>query len=1147
MTTINMRYPLRISLGLLLVLLFCPVDVRAQTGTCNEALGEAFLDINNVRARILNNGNLFWRGDPHVYEVPKGGGESAIFASGIWIGGQIDGQLRLAGSTYGPYEFWAGPIEDINNPPSNCRDFDTVWKVSVEDVISYDATGSAPPDLRTWPTGLGAPTLDADGNEIVLQPDGTLEHINAEGEVVSTEVLSFAERVNRSINLGAGERPLILGDQMLWWIMNDLGNTHARTGGLPIGLEVHVSAFAFNTSGAIGNTTFYRYRMFYKGDRPLVNTYMGIFSDPDLGLFTDDYVGSDTTLGLGYVYNADNDDEGHYGLNPPALGYDFFQGPLVDNDGIDNDGDGEIDEPGERLQMTAFVYYNNSGDVTGDPQNAEEYYNYMRARWRDGQRITEGGNGRDFSQIPTNFMFPGDPVTQSYWTELNADGAGTAIDPADRRFVMATGPFTIEPGDMQEIVFGIIWSRGSNHLDSVRKLREDDALAQQVFDIGFQLPSPPNAPQVTTTPLDGRVILTWENRPSDNNYLERYRVIDPLLSEDVEDNDYVFEGYNVYQFDSPQDQDGTLLAVYDVPNGITRVIEGTDLTFVTAEGTDAGVQHFHTVTGLTNYQEYYFGVQAYAYNEPSGRKVYAGPIQRVSAIPTKVDARSGGTLLSEEATRAADQSLITECEGVQGGFDLCAAKDGLGGGFVAAEVVNPTVVTGDQYVVSFYETCVETAGKNAVVALADDEKRPGLDGRVPAKAAAQEECFTTYDITNTTTGTKVFDGAAAAQATGAAPPQGSRVQVFDGLSFTISGPPPEFLDINQVDDDGNFLTSLDFSLSAPPSDGDRTFFISAQGAGGPADILGRIDWQGQIAAGAPNEFELRFVENPEENGQIALSYLLDPGDPNLLMLGWKEGPELADDGSYAETERGNGRMPFQIWKLDPVSGTEEQILVAVLDDNADGFWGINPALADVAFGNAAGAYERIYAFDIPYSEDNFDADWDAAWAGFPATANVGRVNFVPFGGHANPPAPGTNVRFVTSKPNLPGDTFTLSTEGFGVTEDNVETARNALDLIGITPNPYKGASAYELNQLNDLVRFTNLPRQATLRIFTLSGTLIRTIQKNSPQAFLEWNLTTEDDLPIASGVYLIHVDVPGVGERVLKFSVVKKRPQLNAF
>ena len=70
-------------------------------------------------------------------------------------------------------------------------------------------------------------------------------------------------------------------------------------------------------------------------------------------------MGCDVNLGLGFCYNGDAEDEGAagYGFNPPAIGVDFFQGPLADpNDGIDNDRDGVIDEANEQIIMSKFVY-----------------------------------------------------------------------------------------------------------------------------------------------------------------------------------------------------------------------------------------------------------------------------------------------------------------------------------------------------------------------------------------------------------------------------------------------------------------------------------------------------------------------------------------------------------------------------------------------------------------------------------------------------------------------------------------------------------------------------------------------------------------------------------------------------------------------
>jgi hypothetical protein len=145
------------------------------------------------------------------------------------------------------------------------------------------------------------------------------------------------------------------------------------------------------------------------------------------------------------------------------------------------------------------------------------------------------------------------------------------------------------------------------------------------------------------------------------------------------------------------------------------------------------------------------------------------------------------------------------------------------------------------------------------------------------------------------------------------------------------------------------------------------------------------------------------------------------------------------------------------------------------------------------------------------------------------------------------PEDGTVFRITTTKPNQPGDTFSLSTAGLGARAETLDEQVADLDQIGISPNPYKGASGYEVSQLVDQARFTNMPNQATIRVFSLNGTLITTLEKNSSAKSFGWDMTTEEGLPIASGMYIIHVDVPDVGEKVIKFGVIKKRVQLNTF
>ncbi len=457
------------------------------TGTCEVGQATVDLDIGNVRARMYNTGGLFWiRGNP-TYEVPRGTVHNAIFATSLWIGGMTGGELRMAAATYADWEFWPGPLDAQGNPPADCAAYDRIYLVDRADLERFDATGEATGDIRDWPWQLGAPVADGDGN-----PD--------------------------NYDLAGGDRPEILGDQMAWWVMNDAGNQHGRGGTDPIGLEIQVSAFAFARDDAVGNSTFYRYRLRYKGAAPWEAVHFGIWSDPDVGDAGDDYVASDSLLGMGYAYNGDAFDgsSAGYGDRPPAVGYDIIRGPLADADGIDNDYDGQVDEAGEVQSMTSFVYYLGSSSAQGNPTGAVEEYYYLRAQWRDGVPITVGGTGRGYSTTPTRFMFSGNPP--AFWTDDQPTPGGTPHVPSDRRFIMATGPFSMQPDETVDIWLAIVWSRGTDRLDSVRRLKEESDVVQRFFDDGMtarQLP-PPNTVPSLIVPADGVIgqstkpTLQWE-------------------------------------------------------------------------------------------------------------------------------------------------------------------------------------------------------------------------------------------------------------------------------------------------------------------------------------------------------------------------------------------------------------------------------------------------------------------------------------------------------------------------------------------------------------------------------------------------------------------------------------------------------------
>ena len=139
--------------------------------------------------------------------------------------------------------------------------------------------------------------------------------------------------------------------------------------------------------------------------------------------------------------------------------------------------------------------------------------------------------------------------------------------------------------------------------------------------------------------------------------------------------------------------------------------------------------------------------------------------------------------------------------------------------------------------------------------------------------------------------------------------------------------------------------------------------------------------------------------------------------------------------------------------------------------------------------------------------------------------------------------------------NLP--TYIINSKQYGATTNNSQAAKNALDLIRVVPNPYYAHSSYESTQFDNYVKITNLPAKYTISIFTVDGTLIKTIggqtsydtgagtvydvnNLQEPENATLWDLKNNAGVTIASGLYIIHIKADGIGEKVIKwFGVIR--------
>jgi hypothetical protein len=119
--------------------------------------------------------------------------------------------------------------------------------------------------------------------------------------------------------------------------------------------------------------------------------------------------------------------------------------------------------------------------------------------------------------------------------------------------------------------------------------------------------------------------------------------------------------------------------------------------------------------------------------------------------------------------------------------------------------------------------------------------------------------------------------------------------------------------------------------------------------------------------------------------------------------------------------------------------------------------------------------------------------------------------------------------------NKNNPTYRFSTRDLAALKNRTDVAKSALDLIKAVPNPYYAYSAYERSNLENIVKITNLPEVCTVKIYSVNGTLVRSYDKDDPKTSLNWDLKNQKNIPISSGLYIIHVNVPNVGEKVIKW------------
>lgn len=1117
-----------------------------RVGSVTGKVGDAYLmDINNVklpmdRAGVLANVTIGNIGEG-VFD-----GVGFLFSGGFLMTGKNpDGTMWANGQATASRIQDYGPGRAIRTPN--------------DDPQIYVVDGDSEPfgaDWQAWAdaVAMGADFYDGDG-------DGQYNPIdlNGNGRWDPNE-----------------DRPDLLGDLTAWCIYTDnIPSAQRRFSEVPPrGIDIQQSVFGFRSAGLLGNMLFIRYRIINSGryEQQYDSVFFGVWADADLGGsggYTDDLVGCDTSLNAGFTWNDGPDPV--YGGNPPCFLIDFFQGPVQYLPGvtfIDANGNGVYDPgevaldtaynvrgqvlgvdtiPGARnLGLHSFVNYVQSNPDRGDPNNSFEARNYLTGRLRLGGALDPCTDafgqvfGMNCTEVNPTFWYSGDPTVDPGYGWIYTT-------PDDMRQMQNTGPFALKAGEPVDIVVAYIVGRGSDARNSVGVAKNISTFAQFIYDRNFETapPPPPARPLIRTT--ENTIELIWPTHEQFN--------YNPVSSA----YDVLFGGFEVRMYNSRSTAaveggrvNARVIARYDVADSINNVL----LEHANGERTtlfEKGIQlnaDTHAVEGIGRIRLVITTDPFTGQNLIKGRPYFISITGYGLNRPALVRLQSGGTsnfLLSA-------QSFITYTEnvpvilnnGIVPGIHFnnpyrieepARREAGIAEGAVYFDEIHRDSTTGHEYRVGFFKD-LASPSYSMYWRLVDATLNT-------VKLDSQK----TY-IASDNYAVRLIDGL--------------RIRVVNVVAAfrtpTYSATP--WYTINP----GVFYTGTDL-----PD------FTSTFQLGSRRSNLMSVEKMRRV--------EVRFGPS-----QKAYRYVNGPGLQTTVYQ-YAAGQQAADS-TLPNFRRGYVDVPFQVWIADDRIGETRQVNCGFFEDRRsgapDGIW--NPGTN--VDGSQTSSREVIIVYDTDYSPDtnivytggvynnftrwaNGHAGWavPAQWAGVvqlsPADSAraadpwLSAMYVIPLQRRIDEDTgdtlfyrPGEVLTIPIAYPFTPQDvfTYTASPPGGAV---STERRQQQFDRVTVYPNPlfaYNPATSYSstLGADEPFVTFSNLPEDVTIRIYSLSGILLRTLTTSNKaygatSPFLNWDLKNESGLRVASGMYLAIVSSPGIGEKILKFAVILPQKQIQKF
>jgi len=996
--------------------------------------------------------------------------------------------------------------------------------------------------------------------------------------------------------------PAFLGDQAtapdeeVFFVVDDYSNAEFNYSPFPgdttrrgLGLDMEVRVIQFNNPLA-EDILFLVYQVTNASEKELTKAYFGMHGDPHVGGpsdYGDDRAGFVDPFGFSLqdgefpqrarnmVYSWDDDMSGFGGRPAGYFGWKFLESPSNAEDNFDNDDDGITDEnpqnnagqfiDGVSIPLTTGIsdldkytaVYGEprpryEGDEDGD-WNADkddvgidgigpDSPNYPGPDFGEGDGKpsqawyldTDGNGSYDFGEPLSEDRLPGykwagsepnfglrdisesdqiglssfhaavytnslpnvplnDPLM---WEWLSSDTIDTAQEllsqPGDNVFNFGTGPLSLAPGEAQRFSMCILFG---NDLDD---LTLNALTSTRILEADYRFAQPPAKPIVSAVAGDGKVTLYWDTRAEES--------VDPLSGKKD------FQGYKIYRSRDHQFSDvftitdgrgipflGKPIAQFDLDDSLSgyHPVEYAGRAVKFYLGDNTGLVHEFVDSSVTNGITYYYAVVAY----DSGTDEIPPTENQVVILRDPIT----GVLTFDDNTVEVTPGPVStgtiDAEAGIGGAPLQVSGNSTGK--IKIKILDNLKVQDKTYVIEFNdETTYNVKDSTGVTETFTSKDTVFVD--LSHKNIDVQSVVVKDAGGNVVDPSKYFVNKLFGKIRGL-----HQGDLPSGEEFTVTYeyyPVFESSYMNNEDANPTFDGMKVFVKNDPLAlDLENTGWINETAT----NIKDSVNHQPPII-GVPSsrvhyraDWEVRW-NNLSEHAEVV--------NGDTIMVYDEPGDTVRSNLSPITPST---ICPFTIWNVTD-NEPAQYLVIENTGSNAEkpGRWN---------FGE--------WIVIQPQGEQGFNTSYDILFA-LPDDSTVTPVL----------PQAGDVYKLATTKPFQGGDKYVFQTKSAQV---STAAIKNSLDNIYVVPNPYvaysdaEGPGRSTEKRGERVLQFRNLPQKCTIRIYTITGDLVDTIEKDDFTSMATWDLLSFEGQRIAYGVYVYHIEVPGVGEKIGRFAVIK--------